>query len=421
MGTQTPGVIRVAVSALIAALLALGALLTIAVPEAQAATFALRLEAGPQPAVSFSSSWAIVGRRTVTLASPLNVTGSVRKVVPARGVYLRVASGPLAGWWVAEGRTAYRPGIVTAVVYSPTQEIRLAAARYELYRFDPTGALTSAKGLAATAGMTLRTDRAAVVNGLRHLHVASGTWAGWWLPGSVTAPERITCTAGSPPTGTAGRLVRSVSNATGEIALTFDMGGRLTPAMSIVRYLELERVCATIFPTAAAASTTVGRQVMAEIRAHPELFEVGNHTQHHCNLRDGGGGAACPALRPSSAFATAELRTAEVTIAGLTGRHTTPFWRPPYGAVDATLVGIAARAGWPYTILWSTDTIDWRPPADGGPTAASVAAKVITSRRAGGIVLMHLGGYPTRNALPAMLTGLRAAGYTATTLSALYR
>ena len=46
---------------------------------------------------------------------------------------------------------------------------------------------------------------------------------------------------------------------------------------------------------------------------------------------------------------------------------------------------------------------------------------MIANRTAGGIVLMHLGGYPTRNALPAMLTGLRAAGYSATSLSALYR
>ncbi|MHB8959474.1 MAG: polysaccharide deacetylase family protein [Candidatus Limnocylindrales bacterium] len=126
-------------------------------------------------------------------------------------------------------------------------------------------------------------------------------------------------------------------------------------------------------------------------------------------------------MRPSAAFTTSELRVADSTIAALTGRHTTPYWRPPYGAVNTALVTVAARAGWPYAIMWSTDTIDWRPPADGGPTAASVAAKVIANRTAGGIVLMHLGGYPTRNALPAMLTGLRAAGYTATTVSALYR
>ena len=76
---------------------------------------------------------------------------------------------------------------------------------------------------------------------------------------------------------------------------------------------------------------------------------------------------------------------------------------------------------YPLTVLWSTDTIDWRPVADGGPTAAQTAAKVIANRAPGAIVLMHLGGYTTRNALPAMIAGLRAAGYTPTTLSALYR
>ena len=81
----------------------------------------------------------------------------------------------------------------------------------------------------------------------------------------------------------------------------------------------------------------------------------------------------------------------------------------------------AAAAGYPYTIMWSTDTIDWRPVADGGPTAAAIAAKVIAGRKAGAIVLMHLGGYTTRNALPAMVAGLRAAGYTPTTVSALFR
>jgi len=75
----------------------------------------------------------------------------------------------------------------------------------------------------------------------------------------------------------------------------------------------------------------------------------------------------------------------------------------------------------PYAIMWSTDTIDLRPVADGGPTAAGIAAKVIAGRKAGAIVLMHLGGYNTRNALPAMIHGLRTAGYSPTSISALYR
>ena len=409
---------RLVFSAVVAALL----LPTAAVSPVAAAAFTLRLEAGPQAAVRYDPvTWAVTAATTITFRSPVNATGSARAWVAGRGTWLKAASGPLSGWWVRESRMAYRPGIVAPSTYAPTRTVPMAAGRWELYRFDAAGKMTAAKGRTVPKATHEHADRTAVINGRRYSRITGGTWTGWWLPGSVTAPARITCSAGSPPTGTTTRIVRSVAGATGEIALTFDMGGRITPALDIIRFLELERVCATIFPTGAMARTTAGRAVLAEIRAHPELFELGNHTVHHCNLRDGGGGSACPASRPSAAFVTAELRDADAIVAGITGRHTTPYWRPPYGALDTTLARVAASAGYPYTIMWSTDTIDWRAVADGGPTASSMAAKVIAGRKAGAIVLMHLGGWNTRNALPAMVQGLRAAGYNPTTISALYR
>jgi peptidoglycan/xylan/chitin deacetylase (PgdA/CDA1 family) len=60
--------------------------------------------------------------------------------------------------------------------------------------------------------------------------------------------------------------------------------------------------------------------------------------------------------------------------------------------------------------MWDIDTIDWRPVADGGPTAAQIVTKVVTNARGGSIVLMHLGGYHTFEALPQMVEGLRARG-----------
>jgi peptidoglycan/xylan/chitin deacetylase (PgdA/CDA1 family) len=406
---------------LLAAFVGVALLTSLAATNVSAATFSVRLEAGPHPAVTFSSTWQVNGRKTVTYAAPVTVSGSRRVNVPDRGWHLRVTSGALAGWWVKENRVSYVPGIVRTTTWSPVRHLAMGGGRWELYRFTSAGSMAQARGRTVSAATTAQVDRTSVINGRRYVRIADGTWAGWWVPGSLASPNRITCSAGSPPTGTTGRKVSAVSSATGEIALTFDMGGRLTPALDIIRFLELERVCATIFPTGAAAQTDIGRAVMAEIKAHPELFELGNHTVHHCNLRGGGGGAACPATRPSPAFVTAELQDADAIITGLAGRHTTPYWRPPYGAVDSTLVGVAAAAGYPYTIMWSTDTIDWRTVANGGPTAAQIAAKVIANRKAGAIVLMHLGGYHTRQALPAMIHGLRGADYTPTSISALYR
>jgi peptidoglycan/xylan/chitin deacetylase (PgdA/CDA1 family) len=404
--------------------LVVGALLAaIATPGATAATtYPVRLEAGPHPALAFSSTWAVTGSKTITLTGPATVTASRRVTVPNRGVQLKVASGALAGYWVPEGRISYVPGIVESIAYSPVRQVQLAqGARYELYRFDAAGSLQEARGFAPTAATPVDVDRKAVIDGRRYAHLASGAWAGWWMPGSWATPSRITCVVNHPPTGTSGRKVSSLPAAVGEIALTFDMGGRLDPALSIVRYLELERICTTLFPTGQMAQSTIGRQVMAEVKAHPELFELGNHTMHHCNLRDGGGGSACPATRPSDAFVTQELQDAEAVLRNLTGRGSVPFWRPPYGAVDAALVTAAASAGFPYTMMWSTDTIDWRPVSDGGPNAAQIAAKVVAGRTAGGIVLMHLGGYHTRNALPSMVERLRTAGYSPTSLTGLWR
>jgi hypothetical protein len=279
--------------------------------------------------------------------------------------------------------------------------------------------MTDAAGLDLAAPTRFRLDRSAVIDGRRY--VRWRTSPGRLVdPGTATALKPIACTAGSPPAGTSARTVRSVAAASGEIALTFDMGGRRRrPA-----HRPVPRARARVrhdLPDRRGGPTEIGALVLEEVRDHPELFELGNHTVHHCNLRDGDGGSACPATRPTAAFVTAELRDADATIASIAGRTTGPYWRPPYGATDAALAAVAADASYPYTMLWSTDTIDWRRVSDGGPTAAGIAAKVIANRTAGAIVLMHLGGYETRDALPAMIHGLRGAGYTPTSLSALFR
>ena len=59
------------------------------------------------------------------------------------------------------------------------------------------------------------------------------------------------------------------------MAITFDMGGRLDPALDIMAFLVANQVCTTLFPTGAMSVTATGQQVLAVVREHPELFEVG--------------------------------------------------------------------------------------------------------------------------------------------------
>jgi peptidoglycan/xylan/chitin deacetylase (PgdA/CDA1 family) len=206
------------------------------------------------------------------------------------------------------------------------------------------------------------------------------------------------------------------------VALTFDMGGRLDPGVKILNFLIANEVCVTLFPTGAMAQTAEGRKIMEIVRSHPELFEIGNHTMHHCDLVRGGGGSPTTAPcviggAPSADFIRAELADAAAILRELTGQDPRPYWRPPYGSLNAAVISAAASAGYTKTFMWDIDTIDWKPISQGGPTAQQIATKVITQAEGGSNVLMHLGGYETLAALQIMVPGLRDRGFTLTSLS----
>lgn len=173
------------------------------------------------------------------------------------------------------------------------------------------------------------------------------------------------------------------------------------------------------------AQTTEGQAVLKLIGAHPELFELANHTDHHCNLRDGGGGspttAACPTSPPGDTFIRAEMTRAATILKTASGMDPAPYWRPPYGAVDTRVRNAVASVGYTKTFMWDLDTIDWRPVAEGGPTAAQIAEKVASRAVNGSDVLMHLGGWNTYDALPSMVQRLRARGLEPTTISHILR
>jgi peptidoglycan/xylan/chitin deacetylase (PgdA/CDA1 family) len=384
----------------------------------------LRLVAGVHTGYAIGTSGTLSVAKRLTLSKPSTVTTNGRRVVAGHGTYLRVATGSLAGTYIRESALAAVPGTVGLTILSPAAAIRFPVdtvtgrRAYIGYRFGASGALVSTKVSTLRAPGLVHADRIAVIGGRRYVRIISGTWSGWWMPAAGTTASGVTCRVGNRPVAGSARVLTRITTAPSEVALTFDMGGRLDPAKAILEYLVLERVCTTVFPTGAAIATSLGATAMAIVRAHPELFEVGNHTVHHCNLRDGGGGAACPATRPDDAFVTKELVDAAAAIRAATGQSPAPYWRPPYGAQDAALRTVAAAAGYTKTVMWALDTIDWRAVSDGGPTALDIATK-IRGVAAGGIVLDHLGGWNTLDGLPYAIAGLRARGLTPTSISGL--
>ncbi len=170
-------------------------------------------------------------------------------------------------------------------------------------------------------------------------------------------------------------------------------------------WLIAHDVHATIFMTGAMAdnvNTAAGRDVLARIDAHPGLFTLGNHSYTHADFRD-----------LSAAQMASELRRTEDAIEPWCSQDPRPFFRPPFGGYDAEVLAAVGAAGYRRTVLWEIDTIDWRPIDNDppGPTATEIVAKVLTNAQGGSIVLMHLGGYETFEALPSIVEGLGAAGY----------
>jgi len=413
---QLPDRPRRRLAALFAVILLAQALFCVPAPAARAAPPTathprpLVLEAGPQVGYRFGVNGTITARKRITLSGTAHELAVGRTAIIGRGIHLRVGSGPLSGFYVPESIVAYVEGTVGSVRYDPPVEMLLPPGTVVAYRFDAAWQLSSAVVRTSDVGYRRPADRVAVINGRRYYRLVGAPWDGSWVPAAGAGrAQQLACASGPRAPVGSRQVVRRIANAGPQLALTFDMGGRLDPAMSIVRYLLLNGVCTTIFPTGAAAGTPTGRAVLEMVSQYPELFEVGNHTMNHCDLVRGGGAAACPSTRPTDDRLRRELLDAAAVIEPLAGQSPVPYWRPPFGSYDTAVLIAAASVSYTKTILWDIDTIDWRPVSDGGPTAGQIVAKVVAGAQEGSVVLNHLGGYRTRSALPAVIFGLRHA------------
>lgn len=181
-----------------------------------------------------------------------------------------------------------------------------------------------------------------------------------------------------------------------QIALTFDDGpGPYTP--KVIDALKSAKAPATFF--------TVGFMIGI---FHPTLtreirdgFVIGDHTESHKSL---------PSL--NKAGQTDQI----VTQTQWLSKYKAPkpnLFRPPYGAVDKTALKILRRHHL-LTVMWSVDTEDYKQP--GTPT---IVHNALSGATPGGIILMHdAGGVRTQTiaAIPQIVKGLRARGYTLVTV-----
>lgn len=185
------------------------------------------------------------------------------------------------------------------------------------------------------------------------------------------------------------------------IALTFDDGSDGTNIEEILRILDNQQIKATFFLTGGGTKHHPEKIRKIVSRGH----EIGNHSNTHPDFRN-----------LSMEEMKNELKRTEAIIQEATGILPNKIFRAPFGAYNSNVLEGVGRAGYPYTIQWTIDTIDWR-----GDSADVIYNKVINNAKPGAIVLMHTGqGAPgTPEALPGMIKELKRMGYSFTTVSKL--
>ena len=90
------------------------------------------------------------------------------------------------------------------------------------------------------------------------------------------------------------------------------------------------------------------------------------------------------------------------------------WFRPPYGDHNASTVAAAGSVGFAHVVMWDVDPGDWR-----GYGASTIAANTLSHVHSGAIVGLHVRS-STAAALPAILRGLKARGYTSVSLPEMF-
>lgn len=184
------------------------------------------------------------------------------------------------------------------------------------------------------------------------------------------------------------------------IALTFDDGPDAEWTPRVLDLLAAADVRATFFVVGerAARAPAVVRRAVAE--GH----EIANHGWSHRSLW------LCGPHTTADEIDRTQLFVAQET--GQPPRH----FRPPWGMVNAAMFGALRRAG-ARCVLWSVQPEGLRP-----RSGVAQATHVLRHAHPGAIVDLHdadgVPGAPARliEALPAMISGLRAAGYSFATV-----
>jgi uncharacterized protein YkwD len=127
-----------------------------------------------------SRSGAVLGKKTVHFGSRhRNRSGGWARVKDQ--VWLKVTTGPLAGFWVHETPDSFVRGMTWHKPYDPQQWVLVKAGRYTGFKFSWLGGVEREKALRTTIRAKMRTNVRAIINGRTYFRISSGSLDGYWL------------------------------------------------------------------------------------------------------------------------------------------------------------------------------------------------------------------------------------------------
>ncbi|EOP49167.1 polysaccharide deacetylase family sporulation protein PdaB [Bacillus cereus VDM053] len=175
------------------------------------------------------------------------------------------------------------------------------------------------------------------------------------------------------------------------ISLTYDAGADADKTEEILNVLKKHDIQTTMFLTGA----WVEKFPSLAKRIVKEGHEIANHSYSHPDL-----------TKLSSRDIMKEFKKTTRCFEKIIETKGSPLFRPPFGNWNKEILEIAGKLGFPYTIHWNIDSIDWKE-----PSVETIVNRVLGKLKGGDIVLFHLNGKPTAVATDIIITELKRKGY----------
>jgi len=227
------------------------------------------------------------------------------------------------------------------------------------------------------------------------------------LPAATVTPRPV-----APPSVTAAGPATVVYHGVTSrrvVALTFDAGADAGNTAAILATLRDAGVRATFGVTGLWAEQNRDLALAIAAGGH----ELINHGYHHASFT----GRSTDTAPLSAEERALELSRTETTVYHLTQRSTRPYFRPPYGDIDDSVLRDAASAGFGTVVMWSVDTLGWQ-----GASPADIVSRCVAGAAPGAIYEMHVGTESRdAEALAGVIAALRDQGYAFETIDEILR